>query len=86
MQNKTRIKFRSYLRQSKSRHDFILGFSSLLFDQAVPKNSQRYLADRNAICILHQSDHGLRTPNEGTNQRYLKNWADVADKICFVRT
>ena len=29
------------------------------------------------------SDHGLRTPNEGTNQRYLKNWADVADKICF---
>ena len=25
--------------------------------------------------------HGLRTPNEGINQRYLKNWADVADKI-----
>jgi hypothetical protein len=24
--------------------------------------------------------HGLRTPNEGINQRYLKNWADVADK------
>ena len=23
---------------------------------------------------------------EGTNQRYLKIWADVADKICFVRT
>ena len=22
-------------------------------------------------------------PNEGTNQRYLKNWANVADKICF---
>ena len=30
--------------------------------------------------------HGLRTPNEGVNQRYLKNWADVADKICFGRT
>ena len=29
---------------------------------------------------------GLRTPNEGKNQRYLKNWADVADKICFGRT
>ena len=27
--------------------------------------------------------HGLRTPNEGINQRYMKNWADVADKICF---
>ena len=25
--------------------------------------------------------HGLRTPNEGINQRYLQNWADVADKI-----
>ena len=30
--------------------------------------------------------HGLRTPNEGIHQRYLKNWADVADKICFGRT
>ena len=31
-------------------------------------------------------NHGLRTPNEGINQRYLKNWADVADKIRFGRT
>ena len=30
--------------------------------------------------------HGLRTPDEGINQKYLKNWADVADKICFGRT
>ena len=30
--------------------------------------------------------HGLRTPNKGINQRYLKNWADVADKLCFGRT
>ena len=29
------------------------GFASLAFDQAVPKNSQRHLADWNAICILH---------------------------------
>ena len=29
--------------------------------------------------------HGLRTPNEGINQRNLKIWADVADKICFGR-
>ena len=33
-----------------------------------------------------QQEHGLRTPNEGINQRYLKNWANVADKICFGRT
>ena len=26
------------------------------------------------------------TQNEGMNQRYLKNWADVADNICFGRT
>ena len=30
--------------------------------------------------------HGLRTPNEGRNQKYLKNLADVAVKICFGRT
>jgi hypothetical protein len=29
---------------------------------------------------------GLRTLNEGMNQRNLKFWADVADKICFSRT
>ena len=27
--------------------------------------------------------HGLRTPNEGIHQRYLKNCANVSDKICF---
>ena len=30
--------------------------------------------------------HGLRTPNEGINQRNLKIWANVADKIGFGRT
>ena len=35
---------------------------------------------------MNDTVHGLRTPNEGTNQRYLKNWADVADKICCRRT
>ena len=34
----------------------------------------------------HYPDHGLRTPNEGINQRNLQNWADVADKLCFGRT
>ena len=32
------------------------------------------------------SHHGLRTPNEGINQRSLKIWAYVADKICFSHT
>ena len=30
--------------------------------------------------------HGLRTPDESINQRCLKNWADVADKICCRHT
>ena len=32
------------------------------------------------------SEHGLRTPNERINQRNMKFWADVADKICFGHT
>ena len=36
--------------------------------------------------MAHVAVHGLRTPNEGINQRNLKIWADVADKICFGRT
>ena len=30
---------------------------------------------------LVDSGHGLRTPNEGINQRNMKFWADVADEI-----
>ena len=30
------------------------------------------------------SKHGLRTLNKGINQKYLKNWADVADKIMLL--
>ena len=36
--------------------------------------------------LADQLPHGLRTPNEGINQRNLKIWADVADNICFGRT
>ena len=48
-----------------------------------------------AVSVFQKSDfvidfneiiHGLRTPSEGMNQRNLKIWADVADKICFGRT
>ena len=30
--------------------------------------------------MINEFNHGLRTPNEGINQRNLKIWADVADK------
>ena len=35
---------------------------------------------------VYDLNHGLRTPNEGINQRNLKFWADVAYKICFGHT
>ena len=35
---------------------------------------------------VHRVHHGLWTPHEVINQRNLKIWADVADKICFGRT
>ena len=47
-------------------------------NQVIPKLSQRFFQ----VGFIH----GLRTLNEGINKRYLKNWADVADKICFGRT
>ena len=34
---------------------------------------------------IYDFKHGLQTPNESIDKRYLKNWADVADKICFGR-
>ena len=61
----------------------------LIFKNLKNKNSEIYLctlieaAQRSAV---QSSDHGLRTPNEGINQRNLKIKADVADKICFGRT
>ena len=54
------------------------------------KNNPISLALHTSVCsrslnffpvyLLHHLMHGLRTPNEGINQRKLKIWADVADK------
>ena len=35
--------------------------------------------------MLNDLVHGLRTPNEGINQRNLKIWANEADEIGFGR-
>ena len=43
-------------------------------------------ARKNKMKKRYDMHHGLRTHNEGINQRYLKNWADVADKICCRHT
>ena len=36
---------------------------------------------RSVLTLWKGCKHGLRTPNEGINQRNLKFWADVAEKI-----
>ena len=42
--------------------------------------------DHYMVDPLHPTDYGQWTPNECMNQRNLKFWVDVADKICFGRT
>ena len=59
-------------------------------------NSKKYLPKKCLLCSQAGNEafgqcsielcHGLWTPYEGINQRYLKNWANVADKICFGHT
>ena len=52
------------------------------------RSNNRITIIKGMVIFLHIKgvNHGLRTPNEGINQRNLKIWADVADKICFGRT
>ena len=38
------------------------------------------LPARKNMC-MDEIDHGLRTPNEGINQWYLKNWADMHSEL-----
>ena len=45
-----------------------------------PRNMKKITLD------FDVTEHGLRTANEGINQKNLKSWTDLADKICFSRT
>ena len=49
-------------------------------------HSRGWKGKTNSFFLDYEKNHGLRTPNEAINQRNLKIWADVADKICFGRT
>ena len=52
---------------------YILGVPSLMRIWGLEKTGSH------KICVSsnNTSNHGLRTPNEGINQRYLKNWANA---------
>ena len=43
------------------------------------RSNNRITIIKGMVIFLHIKgvNHKLRTPNEGINQRYLKNWADV---------
>jgi hypothetical protein len=79
--SKNRIKY-SYLRVLVISTDTCLALTGLI---RVAQLSVKLVAVTRVLKV-RSTEHGLRTPNEGINQRYLKNWADVADKICFGRT
>ena len=49
----------------------------------IERNAQKKSMNASNNYLCNDPQHGLRTPNEGINQRNLKIWADVADKICL---
>ena len=60
--------------------------ASVFYDGLLPNsNRAAYFSGKANGTWRHVSHHGLRTPNEGINQRNLKIWPNVADKICFGR-
>ena len=56
----------------------------LLMEQSVLWRKNHGMKSAILGCFWH--GHGLLTPNKGINQRNMKIWADVADKICFGHT
>ena len=46
------------------------------------KDKNKLINNITTLALIYGQQYVLRTPNEGINQRYLKIWADVADKIC----
>ena len=47
---------------------------------------RRFFGTGTILDYQDNHDHKLPIPNEGMNQRNLKIWANVVDKICFGRT
>ena len=60
--------------------------ASTLINQKKVRLLQAAVPKMDCLAKFDYCTHGLRTTNEGINQRFLKNRADVADKICFGRT
>ena len=62
----------------------------IITDREFPYYSNNYIIKNNpAIYENSNASYESRTTdtqcNEGINQRHLKIWADVADKVCFGR-
>ena len=68
----------------QSAFQILGGFHILFLKHKVEFKLQKL--ERYFCRCMFSLGHGLRTPNEGINQRNLKIWADAADKICFGHT
>jgi len=60
----------------------MISFVCLLFTSQKGKWKKMNIEDESFLSL----NNGLRTSNEGINQRNLEMWAYVADKICFGHT
>ena len=76
--------FRSRIARTES--DLISTFLCKLEHHQLNYETKTCLQIWRTAIFVDTHGYGLRTPNEGINQRNLKFWADVADKICFGRT
>ena len=76
------------LQGNRTLHPEIFTFQSVILYHSIMKRHNFYWPKSEKILesFYNIIIHGLRTPNEGINQIYLKNWANVADKKCFSPT
>ena len=55
-------------------------------NEMAKKKTQHTREERIKRLNFDEKKHGLWTSNESINQKYLKNLANVVNKICFDRT
>ena len=61
-----------------------LSIHSIVKCSSMAKVCTMGLKNTTELYLIHPTDYG--TPNESINQRNVKIWADVADKLCFGST
>ena len=72
-----------YTKKSYFAHVYVMSmFVSIIISQRWKKKWSIYAISTPRLNLsINGLDQGLRTPTEGINQRNLKMWANVADKV-----